>query len=95
MSADLLARNCVKALRDLRDDKINMLRRCKPRPPTNLEGAVIPAATADEIAFYAIDLNATIDQINKSIELIEKEYKKLTSPEEPASTEPIQARKLY
>jgi len=95
MSADLLARNCVKALRDLRDEKIKMLRRCKPRPPTTLEGAVIPAATAEEVAFYAIDLNATIDALNNSIDLIEREYKKLTEPEQPASVEPQQARKFY
>ena len=95
MSADLLARNCVRALRDLREEKFKMLRRCKPRPPTTMNEAVVPAATAEEIAFYAVDLNATIDAIDRTIDLIEKEYKKLTAPEEPANDTPPQARNFY
>ena len=94
MSADLLARSCVRILNELREEKIKNLRRCKPRPPTEINGAVVPAATAEEIAFYAIDTNSTIDTINRSIEIIESEFKKIVSPEEPEVIE-HQARDIY
>lgn len=94
MSADLLARNCVRVLREVREEKTKSLRRCKPRPPMEVNGSIVPSATAEEIAFYAIDTNATIDAINLAIDTIEKEYKKIVSPEEP-DTEVKQAREMY
>ena len=94
MSADLLARNCVRVLREVREEKTKSLRRCKPRPPMEVNGSIVPSATAEEIAFYAIDTNATIDAINLAIDTIEKEYKKIVSPEEP-DVEPTKARNIY
>lgn len=94
MSADLLARNCVKTLRDLRDDKVKTLRRCKPRPPTMMEGAVIPASGIEEIALFAVEVNATIDAFNIAIEAIEAEFKRMTSPEDPEVIVPP-ARSIY
>jgi len=84
----------VKALRGLRDDKINNLRRCKPRPPTQIEGGVIPASTCEEIALYAVDTNSSIDALNLAVEIIEAEYKKLISTEEP-ELEKTPARRMY
>ncbi len=100
MSAELLARKVVAELRRIRDERVGNLRRCKPRAPTVTEsGGVVPATTASEIAFYAIDTNATIDALNLSMTIIEEEFKKLTQPEEPPADEPTedpQARKnLY
>ena len=94
MSADLLARNCVKVLKAAREEKIKTLRRCKPRPPIEVNGSVISASSAEEIAFSAIDTNATIDAINLAIDTIEAEYQKIVSPEEPEKEKP-QARTLY
>ena len=100
MSAELLARKVTAELKRMRDDKVSGLRKCKPRSPTVLpEGqGTIPAATSEEIALYAVDLNATIDALNNAISVIEEEFKKLTQPEEPAPETPEepQARKsLY
>ena len=98
MSAELLARKAVAELRRIRDDKVASLRRCKPRPPTVTEsGGVVPAATAEEIAFYAIDTNATVDALGIAIEIIEAEFKRLTQPEEPVveDDEKKQARSFY
>ena len=98
MSAELLARKAVAELRRIRDEKIGSLRRCKPRPPTVTEGGgVIPAVSAEEIAFYAIDTNATVDALGIAIETIEVEYKKLTQPEDPVveDDEKKQARSFY
>jgi CBS-domain-containing membrane protein len=96
MSADLLARNCVKILNSLRDEKVRNLRRCKPRPPTEVNGAIVPAASAEEIAFYSIDLNATIDALNEAVDVIQAEFKRLTQPEEPPSEEENpKARSIY
>jgi len=97
MSAELLARKAVAELRRIRDEKVGSLRRCKPRPPTVAETGIVPAASAEEIAFYAIDTNATIDALGIAIEIIEAEFKKLTQPEEPVVEvdEKKQARRLY
>lgn len=95
MSADLLARKVTARLREIREDKINSLRRCKPRVPTIVEGAAIPAATAEEIAFFAIDTNSTIDAINMVILMIEEEYKKITSSDQPDKENTQQARISY
>lgn len=99
MSAELLARKAVTELRKIRDEKIGSLRRCKPRAPTvTAEGSVIAATTSEEIAFYAIDTNATIDALNIAISVIEEQFKKLTQPEEPEAeqtTDQKQARRLY
>lgn len=95
MSADLLARNCVTALRNLREEKIKKLRLCKPRPPTVMpDGVVVPSSGVEEIALLAVDTNSAIDAFNLAIETVEKEFLKLTSPEEP-DQQPQQARKLY
>ena len=95
MSADLLARKVTARLREIREDKINALRRCKPRAPMVIEGAAVPAATAEEIAFFAIDTNATIDAINMLMLVVEEEYKKLTNPEEPVDDINQKARINY
>ena len=78
----------------MRDDKVNNLRRCKPRPPTQIEGGIIPASTCEEIALYAVDTNAAIDALNLAVEIIEAEYKKMTSSEEPEVDKPP-ARSMY
>jgi hypothetical protein len=57
-----------------------------------VEGAAIAAATAEEIAFFAIDTNATIDAFNIAMSIIEEEYKKIISPEQPDGDKPSQAR---
>ena len=95
MSADLLARKVTGRLREIREEKINALRRCKPRAPMIVEGAAVPAATAEEIAFFAIDTNATIDAINMLMSVVEEEYKKLINPEEPGTETNQQARINY
>ena len=95
MSADLLARNCVRVLREVREEKTKSLRRCKPRPPMEVNGSIVPSATAEEIAFYAIDTNATIDAINMLMSVVEEEYKKLINPEEPGTDTTQQARINY
>jgi len=95
MSADLLARKVTARLREIREDKINALRRCKPRAPMVVEGAAVPAATAEEIAFFAIDTNSTIDAINMVILMIEEEYKKITSSDQPDKENTQQARISY
>ena len=92
MSADLLARKVTARLREAREEKVNSLRRCKPRAPMIVEGAAIAAATAEEIAFFAIDTNATIDAFNIAMSIIEEEYKKIISPEQPDGDKPSQAR---
>jgi hypothetical protein len=60
-----------------------------------VEGAAVPAATAEEIAFFAIDTNATIDAINMLMSVVEEEYKKLINPEEPGTGTTQQARINY
>lgn len=60
-----------------------------------VEGAAVPAATAEEIAFFAIDTNATIDAINMLMSVVEEEYKKLINPEEPGTDTTQQARINY
>jgi hypothetical protein len=60
-----------------------------------VEGAAVPAATAEEIAFFAIDTNATIDAINMLMSVVEEEYKKLINPEEPGTETNQQARINY
>ena len=60
-----------------------------------VEGAAVPAATAEEIAFFAIDTNATIDAINMLMSVVEEEYKKLINPEEPGTETNQQARIHY
>jgi hypothetical protein len=94
MSADLLARNCVRVLKAIREEKTKALRRCKPRPPTEVNGTMIPAASCEEIALYAVDTNATVDAFNLAIDTIESEYKKIVSPEQP-DDEPTKARDIY
>jgi|TARA_R110000868_G_scaffold154926_1_gene381228 hypothetical protein len=95
MSADLLARKVTARLRELREDKINALRRCKPRAPMVVEGATVPSATCEEIALFAVDTNATIDAINMLMSVVEEEYKKLINPEEPGTETNQQARINY
>lgn len=100
MSAELLARKVVAELRRIRDERVGNLRRCKPRAPTVTEsGGVVPSATCEEVALYAVDLNATIDALNMSIAVIEEEFNKLTKPEEPpgelASDDPQARKNLY
>jgi len=60
-----------------------------------VEGAAVAAATAEEIAFFAIDTNATIDAINMLMSVVEEEYKKLINPEEPGTETNQQARINY
>lgn len=98
MTADLLRSRSVARLTQIRADTVGRLRLCKPRAPLQMQdGAVIPSATPDEIALYAVDLNATVDALDRAIEIIQDEFKKMTSPEEPAVQQdtPNQARKLY
>lgn len=98
MSAELLARKAVAELRRIQAEKVAGLRKCRPRAPTVLpDGAgTIPSATCEEVAMYAIDINATVDALNVAIETIELEFKRLSQPEEPApDTEQPQARKFH
>ena len=57
-----------------------------------VEGAAVAAATAEEIAFFAIDTNATIDAFNIAMSIIEEEYKKIISPDHPEDDNTSQAR---
>jgi hypothetical protein len=95
MSVDLLARNVINSLLKIKEAKILSLRRCKPRGPTVVENAVIEASSCEEIALFAVDVNATIDAINLAIDTIEAEYKKLINPEEPGTETNQQARINY
>lgn len=84
MSADDLRRRVEARLVEARDDNVKNLRRCKPRPPTAMQGgAIVPAATTEEIALYAVDTNAWIDALTKAIEIIDDEYQKMTAPVVP------------
>lgn len=97
MTADILRSRTVARLTQLRADTVGNLRRCKPRAPLKIgDSAVIPATSAEEIALYAVETNATIDALDRAIEAIQDEFKKLVSPEqEPDADDTKPARKLY
>lgn len=91
MSADVLCNRVLAALRESRVAAVAKLRNCKPRAPIQMpDGAVVPPATAEEIALYAVEVNATVDTLDRAISLIQDEFKKLTSPEQP--DEPIKPK---
>lgn len=84
MSIDLLRQRVLARLTELRAEKVNNLRRCKPRSALVLDkGAVVESPSCEEIALFAVDTNATIDAIDLTIAAINEEFKKITSPEEP------------
>lgn len=98
MTADALRSRVIARLIETRATTVGNLRRCRPRAPTQMQGgAVINAATAEEIALYAVDLNATIDALDNAINIIQDEFKKLMSPEQPDDDEKPgkEARQLY
>lgn len=87
VTADLLRQRVLARLTELRADKVNSLRRCKPRSAMVMrDGAVIAASTPDEIAMFAVDTNASIDALDIAINAINEEFRKLTSPEQPEDT---------
>lgn len=90
MTADLLSQRVLSRLRERRNDSVMRLRLCKPRSPI-VQGAgnggasvaVIPPASVEEIALFAVDVNATVDALDNAIAIIQEEFKKITSPEQP------------
>lgn len=88
MSADLLCQRVLKILRERRNDSVQRLRLCKPRMPIVQSNggsamAVTPSASAEEIALHAVDINATVDALDNAIAIVQEEYKKIVSPEQP------------
>lgn len=88
MTADLLRQRLFKRLTEARAAKVETLRRCKPRTPMIMqEGQVVPASTAEDIAFAAVEINATVDTYEACLTILAEEFKALTTPEQPAEDE--------
>lgn len=96
MTADLLRSNTTRRLREQREETLKRLRHCKPRAPILYEKTgIAPAAQCEEIALSAVDINATIDALDRAIEIIAEEFKKIMSPEEPATDDTKTGKEFY
>ena len=83
MTPDLLRSRIVARLTEQRAETLGKLRRCKPRAPLVMDQGTIAATTAEEIALFAVDTNATVDALEQAIAIVQEEYKRLVSPEQP------------
>lgn len=83
MTPDLLRSRIVARLTKQRADTLSKLRRCKPRAPMVMEQGTVPATSAEEIAFAAVEINAIVDTLESAIEAVQEEFKRLVSPEQP------------
>lgn len=96
MSADVLCNRVLAALKESRADAVGKLRNCKPRAPIQMpDGAVVPPSSAEEIALYAVEVNATVDTLDRAIALIQDEFKRLTTPELAREPEPTKGKENY
>lgn len=95
MTADVLRSNVTRRLKEQRDETLRRLRQCKPRSPILYEQGVAPATQCEEIALSAVDINATVDALDKALEIVAEEFKKLMSPEEPEQGVEAKGKELY
>ncbi len=95
MSAEILRDALQRKIHEVREKSIRTLRQCKYVPASsNDKGGVIPAATAEEIAFRAVECNTWIEACDAMKELIDFEARKILQPEQPKQ-EKQKVKELY
>jgi hypothetical protein len=88
MSADELRRRSVEVISEARDTAMQVAVNLRYRPLHPTDGGYMPASTAEEIAFSAIEANAQVRALTIAINAINEVYRRMHQPDDDKIQQP-------
>jgi hypothetical protein len=88
MSADELRRRAVEVISETRDAAMQVAVNLRYRPMYQTGDGFMPAMTAEEIAFSAIEANAQVRALTIAINAINEVYRRMHQPDDEKIQQP-------